>query len=162
MIKASIAFVAVAAVLVAGTAGAQSCVPSAGAFTGAGGAVFIDTCNSANQLLFACNGLDPIGSSPDTIYSVQVVAGINGNLTATPTGYDLKLALLQESCSAGATCIRDADASGIGGAESFSFTGLPAGSYFLLLTSFDGMPNCGTTMITTFGLPVTLQHFSVD
>ncbi|HVH32607.1 MAG TPA: hypothetical protein VM847_00665 [Tahibacter sp.] len=113
-------------------------------------------------MLSACNGLDAIGASPDTIYSLQLPPGINGGLSATPTGYDLKLALLQGTCSAGSTCIRDADAGGIGVAENFSFTGLPAGAYFVLLTSFGGSPDCGATSITYFGVPVTLQRFSID
>lgn len=153
----------VAQMLLAGGAYAQSCTASAGALTDSTGAITIDTCSSANQLLSACNGLDAIGASPDTIYSLQLGATANGVISATPTGYDLKLALLQGSCSAGSTCIRDADFGGVGGAEQFSVTGLPAGGYFMLLTSFGGTPDCGSTSITVnIIVPVSLQSFSVD
>lgn len=156
--------IAVAAqMLLVGGAYAQTCTANAGALNDATGTISIDTCTSSNQLLSACNGLDAIGVSPDTIYSVQIGAGATGGISATPTGYDLKLALLQGTCTAGSTCIRDADAGGVGAAEQFSVVGLAAGSYFALLTSFGGSPDCGSTSITvTPTLPVALQNFSVD
>lgn len=156
--------IAVAAqLLLVGGAYAQTCTPAAGALTDATATITVNTCTSSNQLLSACNGLDAIGASPDTIYSVQIGAGATGGIAATPTGYDLKLALLQGTCTAGSTCIRDADAGGVGAAEQFSVVGLPAGAYFALLTSFGGSPDCGSTSITvTPTLPVALQNFSVD
>ena len=156
--------IAVAAqLLLAGGAYAQTCTPTAGALTDGTGTIVVDTCTSTNQLLTACNGVDAIGASPDTIYSVQIGAGATGSIAATPTGYDLKLALLQGTCAGSSTCIRDADAGGIGGAEQFSVAGLAAGSYFVLLTAFGGSPDCGSTSITvTPLLPVTLQNFSVN
>lgn len=153
---------ALAFLCLGGAAQAQTCTPSAGAITDGTGTINVNTCQSTNQLLSACNGLDAIGASPDTIYSLQLGAGGIGSLTAAPTGYDLKLALLQGTCSAGSTCIRDADAGGIGVAESFSIAGLPAGAYFMLLTSFGGSPDCGPTAISYFSVPVTLQRFSID
>ena len=150
--------------LLVGGAYAQTCTAQAGALTDAPpNTITVNTCSSSNQLLSACNGLDAIGASPDTIYSVQIGATATGSIAATPTGYDLKLALLQGTCTAGSTCIRDADAGGIGAAESFTVVGLPAGSYFALLTSFGGSPDCGSTSVTvTPTLPVSLQNFSVD
>lgn len=145
-----------------GAVHAQTCTPAAGAITDATGTINVNTCQSTNQLLSACNGLDAIGASPDTIYSLQIPPGTTGSVSATPTGYDLKLALLQGTCSAGSTCIRDADAGGIGTTESFSLAGLPAGAYFVLLTSFGGSPDCGVTLINYFSVPVTLQRFSID
>ncbi|HSX61189.1 MAG TPA: hypothetical protein VLF18_13390 [Tahibacter sp.] len=160
---ASFVFVAVSTTLLPGTANAQNCTAQAGQIDGGTGAATVDTCGSTNQLLSACNGLDAIGASPDTIYSLQWAAGAQTmSIAATPTGYDLKLALLQTTCSAGATCIRDSDNGGIGQAESFSMGGLPAGGYYVLLTSFGGSPDCGSTAITVMGLPVTLQQFSVE
>lgn len=160
MIKASLASLAVATLLFAGSGQAQTCSPAAGAMVP--GTVSINTCSSSNQLLTACNGVDAIGASPDTIYSLQLNGSENGSIAATPTGYDLKLALLQGACSGSSTCIRDADAGGVGIQEAFGFSGLPAGSYYVLLTSFGGTPDCGSTMITAISVPVTLQKFSVD
>ncbi|MBL8299080.1 MAG: hypothetical protein JNN30_12145 [Rhodanobacteraceae bacterium] len=160
MIKTSLASLAVAALLSAGSVQAQTCTPSAGAI--GTGTVSIDTCNSTNQLLSVCNGLDSIGASPDTVYSLVVGPGMVGSISAAPTGYDLKLALLSGSCSAASTCIRDADAGGVGGAESFGLDGLALGTYYVFLTSFGGTPNCGPTSISAIIVPVTLQQFSVD
>lgn len=156
--------VAIAAqMLLVGGAYAQTCTPSAGTLSDATGTATINTCTSTNQLSTACNGVDAIGVSPDTIYQVQIGAGATGGIGIAPTGYDAKLALLSGSCSAGATCIRDADANGIGGAESFSVAGLGAGTYWVLITSFGGSPDCGSTNVTvTPLLPVTLQNFSVN
>jgi hypothetical protein len=156
--------VAVAAqLLLVGGAYAQTCTPTAGVLNDGTGTINVNTCSSTNQLLSACNGLDAIGASPDTIYSVQIGAAATGSIGATPTGYDLKLALLQGTCTAGSTCIRDADNAGAGGAESFSVAGLPAGGYFVLLTSFGGSPDCGATSLTVTPLmPVTLQNFSIN
>lgn len=156
--------IAVAAqLLLVGGAYAQTCTPTAGVLNDATGTINVNTCTSTNQLLTACNGVDAIGASPDTIYSVQIGASATGSIAATPTGYDLKLALLQGTCSGSSTCIRDADAGGIGAAEQFSVSGLAAGGYFVLLTAFGGSPDCGATSITvTPTMPVALQNFSVD
>lgn len=156
--------IAVAAqMLLVGGAYAQTCTPAAGQLTESQLNVSVNTCSSTNQLLSACNGLDAIGASPDTIYSVQLGATATGGIAAAPTGYDLKLALLQGTCSAGSTCIRDADAGGAGAAETFNVVGLAAGTYYVLLTSFGGSPDCGQTNITiTPTLPVALQNFSID
>ncbi|HSX61188.1 MAG TPA: hypothetical protein VLF18_13385 [Tahibacter sp.] len=151
--------------LVSGAAYAQSCSPTAGALID-GPPISVDTCASSNQLLSACNGLDAIGTSPDTIYSLTLPAGATptGGIHATPTGYDLKLSLLQAPCSGGSTCIRDADSGGVGAQENFSVAGLVGPqSFFLLLTSFGGSPDCGVTTITvTPPVPITLQKFSID
>jgi len=156
--------VAVAAqLLLAGGAYAQTCTPAAGTLSDATGSINVNTCTSTNQLSTACNGLDAIGTSPDTIYQVQIGAGATGGIGITPTGYDAKLALLTGSCSAGSTCIRDADAGGIGAPENFSVSGLAAGTYWVLITSFGGSPDCGATGVAvTPTLPVTLQNFSVN
>lgn len=140
---------------------AQTCTAQAGDIT----SISINTCSSTNQLLSACNGLDAIGTSPDTIYSLTLPPGVapTGSISAAPAGYDLKLALLQGTCSAGSTCIRDADAGGVGATESFALIGLsgPA-SFFVLLTSFGGSPDCGqTTIVLTPPVPVTLRSFDV-
>jgi hypothetical protein len=153
----------VAQIFIGGGAHAQTCIANAGPLNDASGTITINTCASSNQLLSACNGLDAIGASPDTIFSLHLGAGAAGAVNASPTGYDLKFALLQGSCSAGSTCIRDADAAGVGGSEQFSVAGLPAGDYFVLLTAFGGSPDCGSTNITlTPPMPVALQNFSVD
>ncbi|MBL8299082.1 MAG: hypothetical protein JNN30_12155 [Rhodanobacteraceae bacterium] len=154
--------IAVAAqLLLVGGAYAQTCTPSAGALNV--GSITVDTCASTNQLLSLCNGLDSIGASEDTVYSLTLGNSPTGSVTATPTGYDLKLALLSGTCSASTTCTRDADSAGAGGAESFNLTGLTAGSYFVFLTSFGGTPDCGSTnIVVTPTLPVALQNFSVN
>jgi hypothetical protein len=157
--KASLISIAVAT-LFAGSTQAQTCSPTAGVIVA--GTMHINTCSSSNQLLMACDGVSPIGASPDTIYSLQLNGSESGSLSAMPTGYDLKLALLQGTCSGESTCIRDADSGGPGASETFGLSGLPAGSYYVLLTSSGGTPDCGETRIEAFNVPVTLQKFSVD
>lgn len=151
--------------LIAGIAQAQTCAATAGSISDGSGTIVVDTCAFTNQLLSACNGLDAIGSSPDTIFSLSLPPGVQptGGIHAAPTGYDLKLALL-ENCAGGATCIRDADAAGIGGAEHFSFVGIVGPqNLFVLLTSFGGTPDCGSTAVSVLPpIPVVLQRFSVD
>lgn len=157
---------AVAAVLILGLGGAaqaQTCTPQAGSLNDASATFSVNTCQSTNQLLSLCNGLDAIGASPDTIYSMQFTTPPVGGIVATPTGYDLKMALLQGTCSAGSTCLREADSGGAGAAENLLVTGVPIGNYFLVLTSFGGSPDCGPTqVVVNLIIPVTLQRFSIE
>jgi hypothetical protein len=156
--------VAVAAqMLLVGGAYAQTCTPTAGTMTDSFGTVNVNTCSSTNQLLSSCSGLNAIGASPDTIYQVQIGAGATGNISIAPTGYDATLALMSGSCSAGSFCARESEAGAIGVTETVQLSGLTAGPYWVLITSFGGAPDCGPTAVTvTPLLPVTLQNFSVN
>lgn len=147
--------------LLCGAVHAQTCTANAGALT-AGNNIVIDTCTSANQLTSLCNSSTPIGEAADTIYSATLSPGAGGFITVTPTGYDVYVALLQGSCSGGATCAAESDNPG-NAAESISLVGRPPGTYFLLLTSFTapGPGSCGATTIFA-PVPVTLQSYSVD
>jgi len=147
--------------LLVGGAMAQTCTPS-GTLNDATGNININTCTSTDQLTSICNSSTPVGNAPDTIYSLQVAPTSNTLISVTPTGYDVYIALLQGTCSGGATCSRESDSSGVGGQETFSVTGLSPGPYFLVITSFAATGNCGSTSIVAFGTPVTLQSFSIE
>jgi len=150
-----------AQLLLAGGTYAQTCVPSAGSLSDATGTIFVNTCNSTDQLASICNSSTPIGAGRDTIYSVQIGVGPAGSIVVTAP-FDAYVALLQGMCTGGATCAREADSVGVGGAESVSMVGLPVGSYFLLITSFTAA-DCGNTSVTvTPPFPVMLQQFSVE
>ncbi len=150
--------------LFVGSVFAQVCSPNGGTLAWGDTSFNVDTCTSANQLNAICSGLTPIGNATDTIYQLNVPANAGGALSATPTGYDLYLAVLQSSCTGGSVCSREQDDASVGGAETVLFAGLPAGTYFLLLTSFNAAsPNCGpTSVVFNPTVPVTLQQFSVD
>lgn len=156
------ALIAVAAqLLLVGGAYAQTCTPTAGALTEASQDVGINTCTSTDQLASLCNSSTPIGSAVDTIYSVQIGATATGNINVSPGTYDAYAALLQGTCSGGSTCSRESDNSG-NADENLSVAGLPAGAYFLLVTSFTAGA-CGQTVVDVDPtLPVTLQNFSVN
>jgi hypothetical protein len=150
-----------AQLLLVGGAYAQNCTPSAGTLTDASGTVSVNTCTSTDQLASICNSSTPIGAGRDTVYAVQIGAGATGNIGVTAP-FDSYVALLQGTCTGGATCSREADSTGVGGLETISAVGLPAGPYFLLITSFTAA-DCGQTSITVNPtLPVTLQNFSVN
>lgn len=157
--------VAAAQLLLAGGAYAQSCSPAAGALTDASNTVNVDTCTSTDQLASICNSSTPIGNAPDTVYAVQIGATATGRIEVTPSNYDAYAALLQGTCTGGATCSRESDNPGTGaaGKETIQAAGLAAGSYFLLITSFAASGNCGPTGVQVFPtLPVTLQNFSIN
>jgi hypothetical protein len=155
--------VAAAQLLLAGGAYAQTCAPSAGVLNDATGSINFNTCTSTDQLASICNSSTPIGNAPDTVYAVQIGATATGQIQVNPTGYDAYAALLQGTCTGGATCSREADSTGVGGQEVITASGLAAGSYFLLVTSFAASGNCGATGITVVPtLPVTLQNFSIN
>ncbi|WP_386071280.1 hypothetical protein ACFJIW_11785 [Tahibacter sp. UC22_41] len=147
--------------LLAGGAMAQTCTP-AGPLNDATGAINVNTCTSTDQLSSICNSSTPIGSAPDTIYSLQVAPTSNTIISVTPSGYDAYIALLQGTCSGGATCSRESDSNGVGGQETFSVAGLSPGPYFLVITSFAASGNCGSTNVIAFGTPVSLQSFSIE
>lgn len=160
-IKNTLMAAAAAQLLLVGSVYAQTCTPTAGALS-SGQNITIDTCTSTDQLATLCNSSTPIGAATDTIYSAQIGATASGNLVITPT-YDAYAALLQGTCSGGATCAAESDNPGTA-AESLTLTGRPAGAYFLLITSFTapGPGSCGSTQIQVPTLPVTLQNFSVN
>jgi hypothetical protein len=158
------ALIAVAAqLLLAGGAYAQTCTPSAGTLIDSPPSnVTVNTCSSTDQLASLCNASTPIGNAPDTIFAVQIGAGATGSITVTPGTYDAYVALLSGTCTGGSTCARETDNPG-NVAETVSASGLAAGSYFLLITSFAASGNCGSTgVVVTPTLPVTLQNFSVN
>ncbi|HWU52087.1 MAG TPA: hypothetical protein VN153_04655 [Tahibacter sp.] len=152
-----------AQLLLAGAAAAQTCTPSAGPLNDASGTLNIDTCSSTDQLTSICNSSTPIGNAPDTIYSVNIVPpGLR--VEVTPSNYDAYVAALQGTCSGGATCVRESDNPGVGaaGKETISFVGASPGTYFLLITSFNAVGNCGPTVVQPFPTPVSLQSFSIE
>jgi hypothetical protein len=150
-----------AQLLLVGGAYAQNCVPSAGALSDSTHTHVVDTCNSTDQLASICNSSTPIGAARDTIYSVQIGNGATGSIVVTPP-FDAYVALLQGTCTGGATCSREADSNGVGGSESISAIGLSPGPYFLLITSFNGADCGNTNVMLTPTMPVSLQQFSVN
>lgn len=154
--------------LAASGANAQTCVASAGnsTLTGAnsGQTLNVNTCTATDQLAVACNGLSPIGGSPDLVWQVTLGPGAtSGMITVTPNGtaWDPYLILMAGACSGGSTCVIDADNAGAGGAESGNIPAA-AGGYWLMVTDESGLTSCGTAAVALGTLPVSLQSFSVE
>jgi hypothetical protein len=155
--------------LAASGAYAQTCVATAGntPLTGANSGqtlMGVNTCSATDQLAVACNGLSPIGSSPDLVWQVTIGPGASsGTITVTPTGasWNPYLILMSGACSGGSTCVIDADDNGPGVAESGNVPAA-AGGYWLMITDESGLTTCGTADVTLGTLPVSLQSFSVE
>lgn len=167
MKKILLGAIAVTALVGAGSAFAQTCTPTSGAFTGANSnTVFgpFDTCGATNQLVTNCSGLNPIGTATDAIFSVQIGPGAHsGNFVISTTAgtFDIYAGIMSGSCGAGSPCPVEADSNGAGGSETLAIDGLANGSYWLIVTSFTA-GQCGAINIAIPTLPVSLQSFSVE
>ena len=158
---------ACAALIAAAGVSAQTCTPTAGAFTGANSgstAGPFDTCALTNQMALNCSGLNPIGAAQDAVFSVKIGPGAHsGNFvisTTTPT-YDIYVGLMSTACAAGSPCPLEADSNPAGGSETLGpIDGLANGDYWMLVTSFGAQ--CGSISIAVPTLPVALQGFSVE
>jgi len=90
----------------------------------------------------------------------------SGNITVTPTGWDVALFVGDgASCStaAGGFCDASVDTAG-NGAESISLSGLTkTTTYYLFITSLTTAGStCGAYNLTTGTLPVRLQSFDIE
>lgn len=167
MKNVSLVATAVSLCIAAAAANAQTCTATAGntPLNGAnsGQTLNINTCTATDQLAVACNGLSPIGGSPDAVWQLTIGPGASsGNITVTPNGtaWDPYLIVMAGACSGGSTCVIDADNGGSGVAESGSVPG--TGSYWLLITDESGLTSCGTAAVSLGTLPVSLKSFSVE
>lgn len=145
---------------------AQTCTPSQGAYSGSDSNTTsnVDTCAATNQLAVACNGLSPIGTAPDAIWTLTVGPGASsGNITFTPSGtaWNPYLMVMSGACASGSTCIVDADNGGSGEAETGTIPA-GAGTYYLMVTDESGTTTCGAGTLGFGTLPVTLQNFTVS
>lgn len=168
----SIALVALTAVcgLFASLSYAQSCgtptpLVSGQTITNAGG--LPTTCGGDQSFTDICGGATLTG--PSNVYSMSVSGTPSGSITVTPTSpttYDTAIAIVGPGATcAGSvgTCAATSDSAGTGGAETVSLTGLAAGTYYLVISSFNttAANQCGPYGITVGTLPVKLQNFSV-
>lgn len=82
-----------------------------------------------------CSGYTADGE--DAIYAITVTAGQTITATATPsTAWDISLALVSP-CQLTPTCHDGADSGFDGDPETVSFTGAPAGTYYLVVDSYN-------------------------
>ncbi len=160
--------IALAGLALASTAFGQACVPSTGtpALTGANSNTTTapyDTCSAIDALVQMCSS-SGTSAATDAIFAMTLGPGaISGNLTvntSVPT-YELYIALMQGACSGASPCPREGFAAAPGGPASIDLTGLPAGQYFLAVTSFTA-GQCGSITIGLPTLPVTMQGFTVE
>lgn len=166
MKKILLGAIAATALIGAGSAFAQTCTPTSGAFTGANSntSVAFDTCTATNQLGTNCSGLNPIGSATDAIFSIQIGPGAHSgdiNLTTSTGTYDMYAGIMSGSCGAGSPCPVEADSNPAGGAEVLPIGALANGTYWLIVTSFTA-GQCGNINIGLPTLPVALQNFTVE
>ena len=158
---------ALAAMIAAGGAMAQTCTAAAGTINGTNNGQVLgpfDTCAQTNQLVTNCSALNPIGAAQDAIFAVKVGPGAHSGsfVISTTTGsYDMYAGLMSTACAAGSPCPLEADSNPAGGSETLGpIDGLANGDYWLLITSFGAQ--CGSISITVPTLPVALQGFSVE
>lgn len=161
--------------LVAASASAQTCVAPLN-LNGGEGLTGQDTCSASNIAGTLCG----VASAPenDVFYSVTLAAGYTAtsiDLTNTAAAhvpaqtYQPSMVLYTGACVNGGPatgCTASAFAGANGDGASLSLAGVPAGTYFLDVTSFPGVgaANCGqyNLAITGGNLPVRLEKFSVQ
>ena len=149
---------------------AQSCssptpLSSGQTITNSGG--LPTTCGGDQSFTDICGGATLTG--PSNVYSLTVGASPSGQITVTPTtptSYNTAIAIVGPgaTCSASlGTCDATSDSSNGFGPENVSLNGLAAGTYYLVISSFDttAASQCGPYGITVGTLPVKLQKFSV-
>jgi hypothetical protein len=120
--------------------------------------------NTIGTIALGCSDYTTTGG-PDKVYQFTAGASQNMNFLVTPSsGWDPSIYVVS-TCSNGDSCVTGADG-GLGGtAESFTFTGRPAGTYFFWVDSFYAtgtLSNGGFSVAVTGTLPVELTEFSVD
>ena len=71
------------------------------------------------------------------------------------------MVLVQGACNGNSVCPRNADANGPGGNEFLDLGGIPAATYFLVVTSTTSDTGCGAYNLTVETTPVELQSFEV-
>lgn len=132
-----------------------------------------DTCSGSNIAGTLCGGVS--APEKDIFYSVTLAPGYTAtsiDLTNAQSGAEVfqpAMVLYTGACANGGPasgCTATAFAASNGANTSLSLSGVPAGSYFLDVTSFPGVGagNCGAYNLAITGgtLPVKLQKFSVN
>jgi hypothetical protein len=114
---------------------AQALDLTAGAMMPGGIDVTGDNTGYANdtQPATSCTGYDPDG--PDAIYTVTVSAGQTITATVTPTAWDASI-FISSNCTLAAMCLDGADVSAGSGAETAMFTVGSAGTYYVVVESW--------------------------
>jgi hypothetical protein len=109
---------------------------TAGATMPGGTTVTGDNTGYANdtQPSSSCTGYTPDG--PDAVYRVTVAAGDVITAIVTPTAWDASI-FISSTCEFAAACILGADGSAGDGAESVAVTASTAGTYFVVVESWD-------------------------
>jgi hypothetical protein len=80
-----------------------------------------------------CTGFQPTG--PDAIYAITLAKNETVTATATPSGWDVSLELVQP-CKQVPTCVAGADDNYLGEPETLTFVALTAGTYYLAVDAF--------------------------
>jgi hypothetical protein len=160
--------------LMSGAAFAQTCVSPLN-LNANQGLTGQDTCSGTNIAGTLCG----VASAPekDIFYTVTLAAGYTAtsiDLTNTAPAhvpaetYTPAMVLYTGACANGGPatgCTASAFAGAAGGNASLSLSGVPAGTYFLDVTSVpgNGAGDCGQYNLAFTGtLPVKLQKFSVN
>lgn len=159
--KQIVAALAAACSMFSSGAFAAACTPSAGNINL--GTINGDLCTATDQLVQTCGDTTTIGNARDAIYQVQFGAVNNFTFSVTGTGFAPYVALMNgPACNSVNTCPTE-NAGNAGEAVILNPNdNLPAGTYFLFITEQSGSSACGAFSVTTIGVPVTLQKFSVD
>lgn len=138
---------------VAGSQSGNTCAAPTGTGTNSIGTFCGATTSTENEIVYG-----PIPGNFPVAFA---------NVTNVQPGFNVALVLLQASdvatCLAANNCaVTPADSAGAGGNESLSFSGVPAGTYYLVVTGSSGSGSCGSFTLAVMNVPVTLQQFSID
>jgi len=128
------------------------------------GSVAGNTCGHNAGFTPICGGTDSTNNKGLDAFQVTVGASQNFTITVTSTtaNFNPELAVIGSPCATTTNCIIDDTAGATAGPDTFS--GQPAGTYFILVTDLNAeAPGCGDYNLVTAGtLPVKLQDFSVN
>ena len=111
-----------------------------------------------------CGGVSYSNTGTD-VWQVNLAASQNFTFTVTSAAFTPDVALVSGSCTDSASCVNSTDYSnGTGTVTTASFSGNPAGTYYVIITDSTATgAQCGAYNLSFTGtLPVKLQNFSIN
>jgi hypothetical protein len=110
-----------------------------------------------------CGGVQYSNTGTD-VWQVTLGAAQNFTFTVTTAAFTPDIALFSGACTDSAACVNNTDYSTASPTTTATYTGNPAGTYFIVITdSTASGAQCGAYNLSIAGtLPVKLQNFSIN
>lgn len=155
---------------VAGIGNAATCTTTLGPITNTSSVSGNNCGNNTNfSGSFAFCGGTQFSSSGTDAWAIQLGASQNFTFTVSSSVFAPDVALVSGSCADNASCVNGTDYLAPGNTGPWTittgtFTGNPAGTYYIIITNSAGTgTTCGAYNMSFAGtLPVKLQKFSVN